>query len=283
MTKKKNGGVVKFAKVERKRFTAGELNAQCDLEAPVPADMAAWEQVERPGVGDDFGSNFTPLTPGTYSLHELTAEMPDGFPRVEGWDAMTPVGKELLGGLADQAKASAERASTAIDEALDFCEASNKRIEAMESPVKAKSSEPEEPFFKTLDEVIAEESPSIQSRIKAAGDKLAAKRDAAVKAAKGPPDQREDFELNAIADARQGRPEVRVTLDELIAEIPAGPKFEEWDVGPPVGKEILEVESILLSQRDAAAIAAAIENPPPPNKHLKAAVARARQIKKKSK
>jgi hypothetical protein len=161
------------------------------------------------------------------TLDELMAEIPDGFPRAEGWDAMTPVGKEILGERADQAKASAERAATAIDEALDFCEASNKRIEAMESAVKAKSSEPEEPFFKTLDQVISEEAPAVQTRITAAGDKLAAKRDAAVAQARG--------------------------------------------------------ESILLSQRDASAVAAAIENPPPPNKHLKAAVARARQINKRAK
>lgn len=39
-------------------------------------------------------------------------------------------------------------------------------------------------MFKTLDESIAKEKPAVQARIIANGDKLAAKRDAAVKAAK---------------------------------------------------------------------------------------------------
>ena len=38
-----------------------------------------------------------------------------------------------LGALADAAKAAADRAGTAIDNALDFIEASNKRIAAMEA------------------------------------------------------------------------------------------------------------------------------------------------------
>jgi len=31
-----------------------------------------------------------------YKLEELLAEMPGKLPRVEGWDAMRPVGKEVL-------------------------------------------------------------------------------------------------------------------------------------------------------------------------------------------
>lgn len=31
-----------------------------------------------------------------YKLEELLAEMPGQFPRVEGWDDMKPVGKEVL-------------------------------------------------------------------------------------------------------------------------------------------------------------------------------------------
>lgn len=31
-----------------------------------------------------------------YKLEELLAEMPGELPRVEGWDAMRPVGKEVL-------------------------------------------------------------------------------------------------------------------------------------------------------------------------------------------
>jgi hypothetical protein len=40
---------------------------------------------------------------------------------------------EELGALADAAKAAADRAGAAIDDALDFIEASNKRIAAMEA------------------------------------------------------------------------------------------------------------------------------------------------------
>lgn len=40
---------------------------------------------------------------------------------------------EELGALADAAKAAAERASRSIDDALDFIEASNKRIAALEA------------------------------------------------------------------------------------------------------------------------------------------------------
>jgi hypothetical protein len=40
---------------------------------------------------------------------------------------------EELGALADAAKAAADRAGTAIDEALDFIEQSNQRIAAMEA------------------------------------------------------------------------------------------------------------------------------------------------------
>ena len=40
---------------------------------------------------------------------------------------------EELGALADAAKAAAERAAAAIDDALDFIAASNKRIAAMEA------------------------------------------------------------------------------------------------------------------------------------------------------
>ena len=41
-----------------------------------------------------------------------------------------------LGGLADAARAAAERASASIDSALKFIEASNKRIAALEAKVK---------------------------------------------------------------------------------------------------------------------------------------------------
>ena len=47
---------------------------------------------------------------------------------------------EELGVLADSARAAAERAATAIDDALDFIAASNKRIEAMEAEARKAAS-----------------------------------------------------------------------------------------------------------------------------------------------
>lgn len=46
---------------------------------------------------------------------------------------------EQVGALADAAKAAAERAAAAIDDALDFIAASNKRIAAMEAKPAARS------------------------------------------------------------------------------------------------------------------------------------------------
>ena len=46
---------------------------------------------------------------------------------------------EELGVLADSAKAAAERAGAAIDDALDFIAASDRRIEAMESEARRTS------------------------------------------------------------------------------------------------------------------------------------------------
>lgn len=45
---------------------------------------------------------------------------------------------EELGALADAARGAAERASASIDATLDFIDASNKRIAAMESKARAK-------------------------------------------------------------------------------------------------------------------------------------------------
>jgi hypothetical protein len=45
----------------------------------------------------------------------------------------TPRTDEELAGLADAARAAAERAGAAIDSALDFIEASNTRIAALEA------------------------------------------------------------------------------------------------------------------------------------------------------
>ncbi|MGA8032632.1 MAG: hypothetical protein WCB48_09570 [Casimicrobiaceae bacterium] len=46
---------------------------------------------------------------------------------------------EELGALADSAKAAADRAGRAIDNALDFIEASDRRIEAMEAEARKAS------------------------------------------------------------------------------------------------------------------------------------------------
>ena len=46
---------------------------------------------------------------------------------------------EELGALADSAKAAADRAGLAIDNALDFIEASDRRIEAMEAEARKAS------------------------------------------------------------------------------------------------------------------------------------------------
>jgi antitoxin ChpS len=36
-------------KSARKRYTAAELNAQCDMTAPMPADLCDWDQAPRVG------------------------------------------------------------------------------------------------------------------------------------------------------------------------------------------------------------------------------------------
>lgn len=50
--------------------------------------------------------------------------------------------EEELAGLADAAKAAAERAGASIDSALEFIEASNKRITAMEAGSKRSARKP---------------------------------------------------------------------------------------------------------------------------------------------
>jgi hypothetical protein len=47
---------------------------------------------------------------------------------------------EELGALADAAKSAADRAGAAIDDALEFIEASNKRISALESKASTRTS-----------------------------------------------------------------------------------------------------------------------------------------------
>ena len=48
----------------------------------------------------------------------------------------SPEADEELGGLADAARVAAQRASASIDRALEFIEASNKRIAALEANAK---------------------------------------------------------------------------------------------------------------------------------------------------
>ena len=43
--------------------------------------------------------------------------------------------------------------------------------------------------------------------------------------------------IKTAADKNHGR--TRYKLADLMAQIPPGTKFEEWDIGPPVGREIL--------------------------------------------
>jgi antitoxin ChpS len=45
------GSIVLRAKPTRKKYTAVELNKQCNLKAPMPADLQAWEDM--PAVGDE--------------------------------------------------------------------------------------------------------------------------------------------------------------------------------------------------------------------------------------
>jgi antitoxin ChpS len=46
-----NNSIGLRAKPTRKRYNAAELNKQCNLKAPMPADLQAWEDM--PAVGDE--------------------------------------------------------------------------------------------------------------------------------------------------------------------------------------------------------------------------------------
>jgi antitoxin ChpS len=48
---KADGTIILIPKVPRKRYTAAELNAQCDLKAPMPTDLHEWDKA--PGVGSE--------------------------------------------------------------------------------------------------------------------------------------------------------------------------------------------------------------------------------------
>jgi antitoxin ChpS len=46
-----DGTITLQPKVIRKRYTAAELNAQCDLKAAMPSDLVDWEHA--PAVGNE--------------------------------------------------------------------------------------------------------------------------------------------------------------------------------------------------------------------------------------
>lgn len=48
---KEDGSIMLRPKIGRKRYTAAELNAQCDLSAPMPADLLDWDKA--PTVGSE--------------------------------------------------------------------------------------------------------------------------------------------------------------------------------------------------------------------------------------
>ena len=39
-----DGAIMLRPKIERKRYTAAELNAQCNLKAPMPDDLLDWDK-----------------------------------------------------------------------------------------------------------------------------------------------------------------------------------------------------------------------------------------------
>lgn len=51
MTLKKtsNGALLLTPKKERRKYSAAELNAQCNLKAPMPDDLMAWEHMRPMG------------------------------------------------------------------------------------------------------------------------------------------------------------------------------------------------------------------------------------------
>ena len=49
LSKTRDGALLLTPKIERRKYSAAELNAQCDLKAPMPADLVAWEQLPPAG------------------------------------------------------------------------------------------------------------------------------------------------------------------------------------------------------------------------------------------
>ena len=44
-----DGALMLRVKANRKKYTAKELNARCDFNAPMPADLEAWDQMKPMG------------------------------------------------------------------------------------------------------------------------------------------------------------------------------------------------------------------------------------------
>jgi antitoxin ChpS len=51
LSKMPDGALLLTPKIERRKYSAADLNAQCNLKAPMPADLVAWEQL--PPVGNE--------------------------------------------------------------------------------------------------------------------------------------------------------------------------------------------------------------------------------------
>lgn len=49
LNKTEDGALVLRAKSTRKKYTAKELNALCDLSAPMPEDLIAWDNMKSAG------------------------------------------------------------------------------------------------------------------------------------------------------------------------------------------------------------------------------------------
>ena len=49
LNKTEDGALVLRAKSTRKKYTANELNALCNLNAPMPEDLIAWDNVKPVG------------------------------------------------------------------------------------------------------------------------------------------------------------------------------------------------------------------------------------------
>ena len=51
LSKMPDGALLLTPKIERRKYSAADLNAKCNLKAPMPADLVSWEQL--PPVGNE--------------------------------------------------------------------------------------------------------------------------------------------------------------------------------------------------------------------------------------